>query len=340
MVETNYTEPVARLLDFGDCLKREKQFRDPERDRMIQAMAKSGKMPSREEIAQLPPMPKKTERWPNYLEDVGFTAADVPELIRMATDSNLDNAEEDSLEVWAPVHAWRSLGQLGAKDPSKVEDAIAPLIKLIERNREDDWVREEIPHVLSLIGEAAIAPLQKALSKRSKKDWARISYSESLERIAITHPALKEQCVEIVAHQLEDHVRNPTELNAFMVSTLIKLEAKGKAEVIERAYQAGRVAEEICGTWPNVQVDLGLAKESDFSPEELKLPTPEWALPRGDRKPSADELGLPTKYEPGELSVAYGEGKSIFGKQKAKKKSSQGFGASKAKPSKFKKKKK
>ena len=39
---------------------------------------------------------------------------------------------------------------------------------------------------------------------------------------------------------------------------------------MEGAYSAGRVDETICGTWPSVQIDMGLAKEEDFTPEELE----------------------------------------------------------------------
>ena len=51
------------------------------------------------------------DKWPNYLE-LGLGPEHIPDLIRMATDEELNHADPDTLEVWAPTHAWRALGQL------------------------------------------------------------------------------------------------------------------------------------------------------------------------------------------------------------------------------------
>ena len=74
MDKIDYPHPVSKLLTQGDC------------------RPTAGK-------------------WPNYLE-LGLTQEHIPELIRMLTDEDLIWAPSDSLEVWAPMHAWRALGQL------------------------------------------------------------------------------------------------------------------------------------------------------------------------------------------------------------------------------------
>ena len=48
--------------------------------------------------------------WPEYLE-LGIGPEHIPDLIRMATDEELRWAELDTLEVWAPIHAWRTARQ-------------------------------------------------------------------------------------------------------------------------------------------------------------------------------------------------------------------------------------
>ena len=40
----------------------------------------------------------------------------IPELIKMATDEELNQGDSDSQVVWSPVHAWRALGQLKASE--------------------------------------------------------------------------------------------------------------------------------------------------------------------------------------------------------------------------------
>ena len=69
---------------------------------------------------------------------------------------------------------------------------------------------------------------------------------------------------------------------------------------------------------------MGIAKEEDFDPEELKLPRPEWAevADRNSDKPTAFDLGVHKKGQKDEaldeLSVVYGKGKLKFGKGKGK----------------------
>src|SRR5262249_30831408 len=80
--------------------------------------------------------------WPDYL-GFGLRAEHVPDLIRMATDPALNLGDPDSPEVWAPLHAWRVLGEL------KGVEGIGPLLALLENEdmEDDDWVREELPGV-------------------------------------------------------------------------------------------------------------------------------------------------------------------------------------------------
>ena len=59
-------------------------------------------------------------QWPDY-PALGLRMEHVPDLIRMTLDDELHGADSDSREVWAPLHAWRALGQLRA------ESAIKPL---------------------------------------------------------------------------------------------------------------------------------------------------------------------------------------------------------------------
>ncbi len=104
--------------------------------------------------------------WPDYPGVFGLGAEHVPELIRMATDDTLTWADSDSLEVWAPIHAWRALGQLHA------EAAAQPLLPLLLQGDDSDWVLEELPDVYGLIGAAAIPALSAYLADASHPVYA------------------------------------------------------------------------------------------------------------------------------------------------------------------------
>ncbi|MEJ2285766.1 MAG: hypothetical protein P8X85_19490 [Desulfobacterales bacterium] len=154
----DYAEPVKTLLTYGSC--------------------------------------QEMSGWPNYLE-IGFTHEHIPELIRMVTDRKLLWADQDSIEVWAPVHAWRTLGQLGA------EEAIKPLIGLFSELSEDDWASDELPEVMALFGAKAIQPLKEYLSDSSNNELARATAANCLEKIGNANSFLKNDCISILTDHLE-----------------------------------------------------------------------------------------------------------------------------------------
>ncbi len=277
MAMATYQPPVSNLLTYGSCLDVDRRVSDPERDRLRKQIlsAEPGKL-DKSLLSQLKPF-YRFESWPNYLCELEITAEHIPELIRMATDDELNYADSDSVEVWAPIHAWRCLGLL------KAEAAVEPLLSLFVGEEDADWTREEIPWVLGMIGESAIAPTALFLASRKNNEWDRAAAIQALEQIAVLHPALKESCIKRVASQLADFEYNSESLNAFLVSTLIELEAVSKAALIERVYRNGEIDDSVCGTWATVQIELGLAKEEDFDPSELE-PEYRWFPPELDSK--------------------------------------------------------
>jgi hypothetical protein len=76
MKSTGYTEPVSRLLTYGEA---------------------------------------DWDEWDDYTE-FGFTGKDVPELIRLGTDRHLLVDDVDEPAMWAPMHAWRVLAQMYAPE--------------------------------------------------------------------------------------------------------------------------------------------------------------------------------------------------------------------------------
>ena len=312
----DYQPPVSQLLTYGSCLEIDKKRPNPHNDRIIQDALAAG--PGKESRKLLDKLQATYlfERWPNYIEDLGITSVHIPELIQMATDE-ADEAEieSESLAVWAPVHAWRCLGFL------KAESAIEPLLGLL-KYEDDDWIREEVSWVLAMIGARAIAPASLYLASRKYEDSARTSALMALEYIAQLHPTLKATCIKKIGSQLADFKNNSISLNGFLVSSLVELEATDKANLIERAYASGNVDDSICGNWPMVQIDMGLADEDDFEPHELE-PEYQWVRdepisPRKYQKPTG--LALPTKQVKKKTSQATGFGNSQTTGDKKKKK--------------------
>ncbi len=218
MTEISYQPPVARLLAYGD--------------------------------------PRNLPAWPEELDYLllGFGPEHIPDLIRLTTDQDLRWTDSEDLETWASIHAWRTLGQLRA------EQAVEPLLGLLALTdeRDDEWVLEELPDVFGMIGPAALAPLAAYLADAGHGLWARITAAASLAKIGIQHPQTRDACVAALTQTLEHFAENDEELNADVIYNLTELHATEAVELIQRAFDAGRVDEFIMGGWPEVQVELGL----------------------------------------------------------------------------------
>jgi len=222
MTSKTYRDPVAQLLALGD--------------------------PRQEE--------GMTSEWRDY-PALGLTAEHVPELARMALDEDLYWADSEGIEVWAPLHAWRALGQLRA------ESAVEPLLQLLDRidAADDDWVQADLPKVFGMIGPAAIPALRDLLAGSDHGEWARIAAGEGLVEMVEWFPESRGRVVAIVTDQLRRFAGQERIVNAFLVNALCDLKAVESAAVIEQAFAAGAVDLSVIGDWEEAQILLGLLKE-------------------------------------------------------------------------------
>ena len=197
---------------------------------------------------------------------LGLFADAVPELIRMATDEALNDGPQKSKLVWAPVHAWRALGQLRAPE------AIAPLLTLFQRaDDSDDWVMSDLPEALALIGAPAIEPIASFLADSTRGEWARVTAADALGHIGQAHPDLRADCVARLAKQLEKIADQPETVNTFVISALWDLRAVEAMPVIERAFASGRVDESVNGDLEDVQIHFKLKTKREHPRKPNRL---------------------------------------------------------------------
>ncbi|MGA7953993.1 MAG: hypothetical protein WCA07_10795 [Gloeobacterales cyanobacterium] len=232
-------------------------------------------------------------QWFDYVKAYGFTNEHIPDLIRLACEEDLD--WQDEAECYAPIHSYRALGQL------KAEEAIRPLIRVLDKD-DSDWYMDDLPEVFGMIGSACIPALTDYLNHGERSSFSKMAAARGLTKVAEFYPAHRDEIVHILTEVLSHHQQHPPELNGSLVARLLDLEATESVSVIERAYKEGPMDEMICGSWARVQIELGLATASDFSPEELRHKEPEWI--KSIRKKLADRFpeltlfddtpGLPT----------------------------------------------
>jgi hypothetical protein len=204
--------------------------------------------------------------WRDYLQ-MGFGPGHVPELLRMACDPALNHADEDDPHAYAPLHAWRALGQLAPPE------AATPLADLLVQLPDDDFANEDLPVVLGMIGATAVEPVAAVLADPAIEERTRISAATALEEIGKRHPELRDRCVAVLMRQLERWAEQSEGLNGFLIDYLTELHALEAAPLMQAVFEAGRADTMIRGDWEDVQVDLGLL------PERITLPDPpDWFI--------------------------------------------------------------
>lgn len=187
--------------------------------------------------------------WPNYLA-LGLTRDDVAQLVRMATDPALNNAEKTNRKVWAPVHAWRALAQLGATE------AAEPLIELAASLPDDDWVSEELPDVFARLGPDILPALSTFIADETVDSMARITAVTAIERMGQAQEEATENCKDVLREHLTQHQRQAPDLNAFLILGLVNLGASEDIELIRQPFAEDNVDLMLIGDIEDVEVEL------------------------------------------------------------------------------------
>jgi hypothetical protein len=193
------------------------------------------------------------EKWYDY-QRFGFTREHVAALIRMATDRNLHWAEEESQEVWAPLHAWRTLAQLGAIE------AIEPLLNQLDELESDDWFQADLAAVMELLGPQALPALTFYLDSITADD-RRLGYlvvTESVERIGKKYLEARPQCQALLTRYLERFADNDEGFNGCLIQSLLELRARRALPTIAAAFEAAQVDNWLVD-WEDVQQTFRLA---------------------------------------------------------------------------------
>ena|GEM_PF-311992 len=193
------------------------------------------------------------EEWPDY-QSLGLRTEHTHELIKLIQDTRLHSMGRDSLEIWAPVHAWRALGQL------KTVEAVGVLVclfRLIDEE-DDDWVSEELPEIMAMIGSGAIPQLSLFLKDSRNGLFARVAAERSLQLIGKSDGSVREKCIAILTDELKLFLMNDPSLNAFLIDGLIGLNAVEAVDLMREAFIHGRVDCFVRGDVDDVEIALGL----------------------------------------------------------------------------------
>ncbi len=209
--------------------------------------------------AQLAPLlrlgePSKREhvKWPDYLISFGLGAQHIDGLIRMACDPALQEDSAGKQAIWAPVHAWRALGQLRAAA------AVAPLMALSASLDDDVTADLDLPIVFGMVGPAAIAPLAEFLADPAVAVSPAATAMSGLSEIAGQHPVYRDECIGLIAQMLAPRDKPDPGLAGLAICSLLDLKAVEAINEIRDAFARDAVDISIAGDLEDVEIGLGL----------------------------------------------------------------------------------
>lgn len=220
--------------------------------------------------------PRLSSGWatgrPDYVHQLSLTEEDIPQLLSVTREwiecTDWPDDEND-MSVYAPIHAWRSLGQL---------KAIEALPLLLEMNvymaeNDHDWHLSEFPDVFSLLGPSIIPQLAEFLTDHNQNEYARICCAHGLTRIAQQHSNTRLQVIEVITQQLCQDNPELDSFNGLLIGYLLDLRATESAEAIERTFAANCVDLFVCGDWHDVRMELGIEEIEPMTKRESQAKT-------------------------------------------------------------------
>jgi uncharacterized protein len=196
--------------------------------------------------------PPNTRKWPDYLAKYDFSAEDVPALLAVFTDQDIEQLSSDHPEVWAPLYAWRILGQLGSKD------AIEPIVHSFDTLHEDDWALGELCGVIGMIGPAAIPTLVEFWRQPGKDEFSYVMAMDALCEIAKQHPPSRDQVIDIYIDYMNEPNKLAYNLNGLLMACLMDLKAASAIDGIRRLFALNCVDISCAGDLEEVEIALGL----------------------------------------------------------------------------------
>lgn len=196
------------------------------------------------------------EHWLDYVNELGLTIADLPELNRLSWDEE-DDGDFNSISYG--IHALRASIQI---DPVV---GIKLYIEQLQKFPDYDWLHEEIYGIGRNAGANAIAPLKTVIDDSTQEQWVRVTAANGLEEIGKAHIDLRQTCIDNLVDTLQNYrdVNNDV-VTSTLVSNLTQLKAVGAVDLIGEVFANTEVDEWVTGSWASVQVELGLKKSRTF----------------------------------------------------------------------------
>jgi hypothetical protein len=228
------------------------------------------------------------QEWPDYVSWLHLTEANVPDLLRIVLETSWENRDWDhEPDAWAPIHAWRAIGQL------RSQAAIQPLIELLDRYPDNELIWNEIPYVYALLGVLAIPPLTKYVAEHPQKVGSSYTAITALSQLGQYYPEARPLMTAFLRDRIIKAQENHPAINGYLVRALMDMRDEESVPAVREAFEESLVDESITGEWNDVLVAFGLADAQDADLLSSDGPSPRRSAPSTAHTHS----GVPTQRE-------------------------------------------
>lgn len=194
------------------------------------------------------------KKWQDY-GALGITQEDVLILLELMVDPDLNDADSETTEVWAPLHAWRALAQM------RTLSMIDPYLELLDRQVEDDWIHEDLFDVSLKLGPLVVPKLIEFMADPKRDVHGRICMVEALEKMALKFVEVRRPVVDALTAQLRLYPEQDEGLNGFLIEALEALRVRNTIPLIAEVFAANKV-EYLTAAWESVAETFRLPARS------------------------------------------------------------------------------
>jgi hypothetical protein len=220
--------------------------------------------------------------WNKYLAPFDLRVEDVPDLIQLASDTDLVTDCNLVLERWAPLHAWRALWVLQAFDASPALLKMLAFSASIDHLSKKQQISDlrviadqagiEIPFIITSFGPTVLAAISTAIREHKNELTFFADVSLIVAEIGAKTQSVREHCIEILIEMLSlinvlleipSENKSPVKFTiSCIVRALFDLRAEQKFNLIISLFKGGLLDPVICGLdEEDFEVSLGIRTE-------------------------------------------------------------------------------
>jgi hypothetical protein len=208
----------------------------------------------------------------SYIKRFGFTQADVPQLLQLASDMEIykhdysNIPEDEGLEFFGVIHAWYTLSELKAIEFKKM---LLRMVEAGDENEYDDWVLDGFVELIKPYRKDMYNYFAEGAIEEQKNTWTRLCYIDAIKEM-LKADEVSFQKVEKLIVEVLSHGENPI-VNASVIAICMDYKLIEYHGLIKECYARDAVDLMHHGDLEDVEIRMGLREQRETEKEQTML---------------------------------------------------------------------